>query len=324
MKGFKPLFPVVIAGSFVLATTSGAFAQQYQYQGDPGAPPPVEQGAQVSPEQLQQLVAPIALYPDELVAQVLAAATYPDQVVQADRWMQQHQGLQGDQLGQEVDQQPWDPSVKALTEFPSVLANMDRNLSWTSSLGDAEVNQPQDVMAAVQTMRQRAMDAGNLTNTPQQRVAQDGANIVIEPASTQVVYVPTYDPWLAYGSPVVAWPGWYSYPGLFISTPGIRFSVGFGVGYYGGYGWGWHHWSPDWHRNVVVYNRAPYVFHSRTFVNRPYYVNRTRVYDNHVRVYDHRDVAPRAQVQHAAPPAHAEVRHAEAPHRTPPHEERHR
>ena len=101
-------------------------------------------------------MAPTALYPDALVAQILAAATYPDQVVEADRWLQQHADLKGQQLGQEVDKQPWDPSVKALVEFPSVLANMDKNLSWTSSLGDAYVNQQQDVMDAVQVMRDRA------------------------------------------------------------------------------------------------------------------------------------------------------------------------
>ena len=112
---------------------------------NPPAQPPV-QAAPQTPEQLQQLVAPIALYPDALVAQILAAATYPDQVVEADRWLQQHTDLKGEQLGNEVDQQPWDPSVKALVEFPSVLANMDKNLSWTSSLGDAYVNQEQDVM----------------------------------------------------------------------------------------------------------------------------------------------------------------------------------
>src|SRR6058998_1492936 len=96
-----------------------------------------------SPEQLQQLVAPIALYPDALVAQILAAATYPDQIVEADRWLEQHRDLKGEELGKEADKQPWDPSVKALVEFPSVLANMDKNLSWPSSLGDAYVNQEQ-------------------------------------------------------------------------------------------------------------------------------------------------------------------------------------
>src|SRR6476661_10062478 len=112
----------------MLATASGGFAEQADQS---PAPPPV-QAAQQTPEQLQQLVAPIALYADALVAQVLAAATYPDQIVEADRWLQQHSDLKGEQVGQEVDKQPWDPSVKALVEFPSVLANLDKNLSWTS------------------------------------------------------------------------------------------------------------------------------------------------------------------------------------------------
>ena len=123
-----------------------------------------------TPAQLQQLVAPIALYPDSLVAQILAASTFPEQVVEADRWVQAHPDLKGDALGKAVDQQPWDPSVKALTAFPTVLGNMDKNLSWTSSLGDAYYNQQQDVMDAVQVMRARkAEDAGNLKTTPQAR-----------------------------------------------------------------------------------------------------------------------------------------------------------
>src|SRR5438270_6258690 len=142
----------------MLATASGGFAAQ----ADQSSTPPPVHAAQQTPEQLQQLVAPIALYPDALVAQILAAATYPDQVVEADRWMQQHPDLKGDQLGQEVDKQSWDPSVKALAEFPSVLANMDKNLSWTSSLGDAYINQQQDVMNAVQALRNAAKKAGNL------------------------------------------------------------------------------------------------------------------------------------------------------------------
>src|SRR5437667_7275075 len=136
----------------MLATASGGFAAQ----ADQSPTPRPVQAAQQTPEQLQQLVAPIALYPDALVAQILAASTYPDQVVEADRWLQEHKDLKDEQLGKEVDKQPWDPSVKALVEFPSVLANMDKNLSWTSSLGDAYVNQQQDVMDAVQVMRDRA------------------------------------------------------------------------------------------------------------------------------------------------------------------------
>jgi hypothetical protein len=137
--------------------------------------------AQQTPEQLQQLVAPIALYSDSLVAQILAASTFPEQVVEADRWLQAHPDLKGDALGQAVDPQPWDPSVKALTALPSVLGNMDKNLSWTSSLGDAFYNQQQDVMDAVQVMRQRAQAAGNLRSTPQQAVEDQDSSIVIQP-----------------------------------------------------------------------------------------------------------------------------------------------
>ena len=130
-------------------------------------------------------MAPIALYPDSLVAQILAASTFPDQVVEADRWVQAHPDLKGDALGKAVDQQPWDASVKALTAFPDVLGNMDKNLSWTSSLGDAYYNQEQNVMDAVQVMRQRAEQAGNLKSTPQQTVSTQDSNIVIQPAKSR-------------------------------------------------------------------------------------------------------------------------------------------
>jgi hypothetical protein len=174
------------------------------------APPYTQQ----TPDQIQQLVAPIALYPDSLVAQILAASTFPEQVVQADRWVQEHPDLKGEALGQAVDQQPWDPSVKALAAFPSVLGNMDKNLSWTSSLGDAYYNQQQDVMDAVQVMRQKAQQTGNLKTTPQQTVTTQGSTVVIQPAAPDVVYVPAYDPWLVYGYPIAPWPGWYPYPGI--------------------------------------------------------------------------------------------------------------
>ena len=174
------------------ATVQGQSAPQ-------GQAPPAPPYAQQTPEQLQQLVAPIALYPDSLVAQILAAATFPEQVVEADRWVQAHPDLKGQALGQAVDQQPWDPSVKALTAFPSVLGNMDKNISWTSSLGDAYYNQQQDVMNAVQVMRQRAEQAGNLKSTPQQTVSNEGSDVVIQPTNPDVVYVPAYDPWAVYG-----------------------------------------------------------------------------------------------------------------------------
>src|SRR5246127_322660 len=260
----KQSLSLFLSGCLLLTTAPGAFADQAPQS---EAPPPVV-SAQQSPAQLQQLVAPIALYPDALVAQILAAATYPDQIVEADRWLQQHTDLKGEQLAQEVDKQPWDPSVKALTEFSSVLANMDKNLSWTSSLGDAYVNQQQDVMNAVQVMRDRAEKAGNLKSTSQEKVKKEGQTIVIEPEDPQVVYVPEYDPWLVYGAPIGVWPGWYAYPGLYIGGPGIAFGLGFGIGFFGGFGWGSGHLGYDWHPHGILFEHQGYFSQNRVFVNR--------------------------------------------------------
>jgi hypothetical protein len=263
MNHLKQSLSFLFSFCLILTTAPGALA----YQADQTSMQVPVQAAKQAPAQLQQLVAPIALYPDSLVAQILAAATYPDQVVEADRWMQQNADLKGEQLGQAVDKQPWDPSIKALAEFPSVLGNMDKNLSWTSSLGDAYVNQPQDVMSAVQVMRQRAEKAGNLETTSQENVSQQGQTIVIEPADTQIVYVPEYDPWLVYGAPIGVWPGWYDYPGLFLRGPGIGFGLGFGVGFFGGFGWGFHHWGSDWHHHNIIFDHHSFESHSRTFFN---------------------------------------------------------
>jgi uncharacterized membrane protein YgcG len=224
-----------------------------------------------TPEQLQQLVAPIALYPDSLVAQILAAATFPDQVVEADRWVEAHPDLKDAALAQAVDQQPWDPSVKALAAFPSVLGNMDKNLSWASSLGDAYYNQQQDVMDAVQTMRQRAQEAGNLKTTPQQTVTTQGSTVVIQPATPDVVYVPAYDPWVVYGGPIGPWPGWYPYPGIWYGGPYLSFGVGFGIGFFGGFGWGWNNWGFNWGGRYPIYNHNRYYSRSTTFYNRNNY-----------------------------------------------------
>src|SRR5580658_7372762 len=221
-----------------------AAPQDDQAPAQDGQAPPY---AQQTPEQLQKLVAPIALYPDSLVAQILAASTFPDQVVEADRWVQAHADLNGDALAQAVDKQPWDPSVKALTAFPSVLGNMDKNLSWASSLGDAYYNQQQEVMDAVQVMRQKAEATGNLKTTPQQTVTTQGSDVIIQPASPDVVYVPAYDPWVVYGYPIDPWPFWYPYPGIWYEGPYLSFGVGFG--FFGGFGWGWGNWGFDWHNH---------------------------------------------------------------------------
>jgi hypothetical protein len=233
--------------------------------------PPAPAYSQQTPEQLQQLVAPIALYPDSLVAQILAASTFPAQIVEADRWVQNHQDLKGDALAQAVDQMDWDPSVKALTAFPSVLGNLDKNISWTSSLGDAYYNQQQDVMDAIQVLRQKAEQAGNLKSTPQQTVESQGPDIVIQPANPQVVYVPAYDPWVVYGYPIAPWPYWYNYPGIWFGGPYLSFGIGFGVGFFGGFGWGWGHWGANWRGHGVYWGGRPYYSRSATFYNRNNY-----------------------------------------------------
>ena len=268
----KPVLVCLLSTALLFATWPQSLPAAYQdAQALPEAPTPQAQAppyTQQTPEQIQQLVAPIALYPDSLVAQILAAATFPEQVVEADRWVQAHSDLEGDALGHAVDQEPWDPSVKALAAFPTVLGNMDKNLSWTSSLGDAYYNQQQDVMDAVQVMRQRAQEAGNLKSTPQQTVSTQGSTVVIEPAQPDVVYVPAYDPWVIYGGPIVAWPGWYPYPGIWYDGPFLSFGLGFGIGFFGGFEWGWGHWGFDWHNHYALYNHGRYYSHSRTFYNR--------------------------------------------------------
>ena len=264
MKLFKQILTLLLCCLLVRFTAQAeSFGPTGQSSEQPATPP-----VQQTPQELQQLVAPIALYPDALVAQILAASTYPAEIVEADRWMQSHSNLKGEELAKEVDKQPWDPSVKALAQFPSVLENMDKNLSWTSSLGDAYANQQQDVTNAVQTLRQQAQNAGHLSSNEQEQVKTQGNTIVIEPANPEVVYVPQYDPWLVYGGPIVAYPGWYAEPGLFLAGVGIGFGVGFGIGFFGGFGWGWGHWGYDWHGRSVIYNHNTYVSHSRTIVNR--------------------------------------------------------
>jgi uncharacterized membrane protein YgcG len=230
----------------------------------PAEPPPVPQ-PELSNQELDQLVAPIALYPDPLVAQILAGATHPTEIVEADRWQQQNPDLKEAALAATVDAQSWDPSVKALTQFPGLLGMMDKNLSWTSALGEAYVNGQQTVLDAVQVMRQRAQQAGNLKSSQQESVTTDGNSIKIEPADPQVVYVPEYDPWVVYGDPLADYPDWIEVPGFYYDGPGIWFGLGIGIGLYGGFGWGWHNWGTDWHRHHLTHGDHPYVPHSREF-----------------------------------------------------------
>ena len=203
----KELLAILLSTVLVVATMPGGVVVAQESQAAPAPSSYTGQGAPMSEQELNNLVSPIALYPDALVAQILAASTFPDQVAVADNWLQQNKSLTGSALMQAVNGQSWDPSVKALTQFPSVLNSMAQNLAWTSQLGEAYHNQQSQVMSAIQTLRQQAKNAGNLKSTPQQTVStqsQGGQQvIVIQPANPQVVYVPEYSPSVVYGYPYV-------------------------------------------------------------------------------------------------------------------------
>jgi hypothetical protein len=255
------LLAVVLSSLLIVFAQGDLYAQ---------APPP--NYAPLEAPELNQLVAPIALYPDALVAQILTASTYPDQVQQADGWVQQNGGMPPDQLGAAANGMPWDPSVKALTAFPSVLDYLTRNINWASALGNAYYNQPGDVMNAVQAMRAQAQEAGAFRSIEHQRVYDSGGQIMIEPTDANTVYVPYYDPWTVYGTPVPAYAGFYVPPpprGVTLAGAlAIGFGVGIGIGLFSHYGWGYHSWSPNWRGGVVVYNRTTYISRSTTVYNR--------------------------------------------------------
>jgi len=203
------------------------------------------------------------------VAQILAASTYPTEIVEANRWLLRHPNLRGEQLAASVNQQSWDPSVKALTAFPTVLADLDQNLSWTTALGEVYFNQQQDLLDAVQLLRRRAEVAGNLENTAQERVSNEGTTIVIESASTDVCYLPSYDPWLVYGAPIVPYPGFFFGPWIGPSAF-VSFGPAVPLGFFGGFGWGWPAWGFNWNRGVVLFNRFPLVTHGPLFARGPF------------------------------------------------------
>src|SRR5437867_10594040 len=254
----------VLLCALLFVTSNCAVVDNQEAQ---AATPSAVQPAQVTAEKLQQLVAPIALYPDELVAQVLAAATYPTEIVEANRWLQENSSLKDAQLADAVDKQSWDPSVKALTQFPSVLANMDKNLSWASALGDAYFNQSQDVLDAVQVMRKRAQSAGTLKTTAQETVTTKDQTVIIEPANPEIVYLPEYDPWIVYGAPLLAYPGYFD-AGFFVGGPFIFFDEGFPIRRHIHHHWGWHNWGRNWRDRFVVFNHNRFISRSHTFINR--------------------------------------------------------
>jgi hypothetical protein len=252
----KKVLSATLCGTLIALTTPISAAFQSQ------TPAPATdysgQGAPQTAAELQALVAPIALYPDALVAQILSASTFPDQIAVADNWVQTNKTLTGSALTQTVDKQTWDPSVKALTQFPDVLHKMAQSLAWTSSLGEAYHNQQADVMAAVQTLRAQAQKAGNLKSGSQITVVQQTPQtIVIQPTNPQIVYVPEYNPAVVYGVPYTT-PGYTT--GDLIATGILSFGAGMAVGAMmsGGYGWGWSSWNCNWHGGAVYYHGGAY------------------------------------------------------------------
>lgn len=202
--------------------------------------------APLSQQQLSALVAPIALYPDPLISQILMASTYPLEVAEAATWQKQNSNLTGSALDSALQSQTWDPSVKSLVSFPQALQMMGKDLSWTQKLGDAVLAQQSDVMTAIQGMRAKAKQAGNLSSTPQQTVSTSGQTIVIQPANPQIVYVPTYNPAVVYGPwpyPAYPPPPPYYPPGYVAGTALLSFGIGMAVG---AALWGGMHWGGGW------------------------------------------------------------------------------
>jgi hypothetical protein len=258
-------------------------------------------------QELDQTLAPIALYPDSLLSQILMASTYPLEVVEAARWSKTNPNFKGEQAVQAVAQTTWDPSVKSLVAFPQILMMMDEKLNWTERLGDAFLSQQQQVMDTVQNLRQKASAVGNLTSSDQIRVDRQGQTIAIEPANPQVIYVPYYNPTVMYGPwwwpayPPVYWGPWSGY---FIGPRfGVGFAWGIGIGigpgfFFGGFNWPYHH--------VNIVNVNNFYYH-------PVNVSRGTVWAHdpvHRRGVPYRDVGLRQQFgrMSASPEARREFR----------------
>jgi hypothetical protein len=226
----------------------------------PATPPADQAHAQaLLPQQLDDLVAPIALYPDPLLGQVLVACTYPVELVEAQQWLQANGNLHGQQLMDAARQQNWDASVQALVAMPDVLLKLTQDIRWTTDLGNAFLAQQAGVMSAVQRMRARAQANGKLRSTPQETVTTENQGgqsaIQIQPADPQVIYVPTYDPEYVWGP-----PDWGYYPPLFYPGYGYWFDPGIDIGFcfggwggwgFGGWGWGW---GPNWFGGSIFVN----------------------------------------------------------------------
>jgi len=219
---------------------------------DQGQAPAYQPQQALTPDRLEQMLAPIALYPDNLVSMVLAASTYPAEVSSADQWLRAQGGAPPEQIAAGANAQAsWDPSVKGLTAFPQVLSMLAQNLQWTTDLGNAYYNQPQDVMQTIQVLRGRAQAAGNLQDTPQQEVVVDQGEIQIAPPTPEVVYVPQYDPWVVYGRPLTPYPS-FAWVG---GGDGAYFgwSNGIYLDAFSALPFGWLGWGLDWSSHAIYY-----------------------------------------------------------------------
>jgi len=231
-----------------------------------------QETANLPSDQLDSLVAPIALYADPLLSQVLVASTYPLEIVQLQQWLEKNKNLKDNALTDAVKKQDWDPSVQALAPLPDVAKYLADNIKWTTDLGNAFLAQQSDVMDAVQRMRKRAQEKGNLKSTEQQKietkVVESKEVIVIEQASPEVVYVPSYNPTVVYGAPAYPYPAVaYPPPGYYAAGMAISFGIGVAMGAAWGGGWGWNcGWGGN--NNVYINNSNNFVNNSNRNVNR--------------------------------------------------------
>lgn len=244
---------VAISCSLVFVTgDAAAYAKPIQTETKPAT----QEAAKIPSEQLDALVAPIALYPDPMLAQVLAASTYPLEIIQLQQWLEKNKTLKDKALVDAVSKQPWDPSVQAMAALPDVVKRLANDIQWTTDLGNAFLTQQSDVMDAVQRMRKKAKDNGNLKTTEQQKVetkvVESKQVIVVQQASPEVVYVPSYNPVVVYGPPVYPYPPIaYPPPGYYAAGVAISFGVGVAMGAAWGGGWGW---GCGWGNNDVDIN----------------------------------------------------------------------
>ena len=271
-KWYTAKLRVIVATNCILCLVPGdtlAYAPNSQQAATSTTTQAPKQSAKIPPDQLDSLVAPIALYPDPLLAQALAASTYPLEIIQLQQWLEKNKGLKDKALADAVAKQPWDPSVQALAALRDVVKRLADDIQWTTDLGNAFLAQQDDVMDAVQRMRKKAQDTGNLKSSEQQKVEtkviESKSVIVIEQANPQVIYVPSYNPVVVYGPPIYPYPPiYYPPPGYYAAGMAISFGFGVMMGAFWSGGWGW---GCGWGGNNIYINNNNN-FNRNTNINR--------------------------------------------------------